>query len=125
MLKVEILEVLICGCDIPPWSISELHSHHHKFLLHCIGICRWERPDIILSCKDALRKTGCESIEAMVRNAEGSYLLEQFLAWGMSNYPYIDVWKAFVWKTEARWIICSGRALVIEWNIQIKKGEAL
>ncbi|CAM9532708.1 unnamed protein product [Choristocarpus tenellus] len=106
MFKAEVLEVLLYSCylsdvDTPPPSLSEVQSHHPKFLLLRIGFRRREHTEHhIVSFEDSLMKSRHESIEAMMHKWSLPFA-GSIARMGNERLPkiLIGVWGARKWKT--------------------------
>ena len=70
MVRPEVVEALLYGCAT--WTLvkghyTKLRTAHHRMLLRILGAWRKSPNKRILSHKDALQRTECESIETTVR----------------------------------------------------------
>ena len=70
MVRSEVVEALLYGCGI--WTplkghYAKLRTTHHRMLLRILGAWCKSPNKRILSYKDALQRTECESIETTVR----------------------------------------------------------
>ena len=70
MVRSEVIEALLYGCAT--WTplkghYTKLRTTHHRMLLPILGASCKSPNKNILSCKDALQRTECESIETTVR----------------------------------------------------------
>ncbi|CAN0074114.1 unnamed protein product [Sphacelaria rigidula] len=70
MIKAEAVEALLYGCVT--WTplnghYSTLRTAHHALLRRCLGWHKRNRTDHLLSYRETLARTGCESIETTVR----------------------------------------------------------
>ena len=70
MVKAEAVEALLYGCVT--WTMHNAHYNllrtaHHALLRRCLGWHKRNRTDHVLSYRETLAQTGCESIETTVR----------------------------------------------------------
>ena len=70
MVRSEVVEALLYGCAT--WTslkghYAKLRTTHHRMLLRILGACCKSPNKRILSYKDTLQRTECESIETSVR----------------------------------------------------------
>ena len=70
MLKAEVMEALLYGAAT--WTLYVKHydmlrQTHHAMLKRCIGFKKKHRNDHTLSYGACLLKSGCESVEATIR----------------------------------------------------------
>ena len=70
MVKAEAVEALLYGCVT--WTMHNAHYNllrtaHHALLRRCLGWHKRNRTDHVLSYRETLAKTGCESVETTVR----------------------------------------------------------
>ena len=91
IVRSEVVEALLYGCVT--WTplkchYAKLRTTHHRMLLRVLGA--WCKPpnQRILSYKDALQRTQCESIETTVRTKRGGCCGRgRYSAWVTTGYP--------------------------------------
>ena len=115
MVRSEVVEALLCGCVT--WTplkchYANLRTTHHGMLLRILGAwCKWPNKRI-LSYKDALQRTKCESIEKNVRTRRLLWA-EALLRMGDHRLPkrvmsgeLDNAWKREPRRKEKEWTDC-------------------
>ena len=87
MMRSEVVEALLHGCAA--WTplrgyYTKVSTTHYRMLLRIIGAWFKSPNNRVLSFKDALQRTGCESIETTVRTRR--------LLWSGALLRKVDHW---------------------------------